>query len=102
MLRESLELAGGVKYLVSQAAANPGPYMALIGKIIPQQIDATIRRELPQMTREDLLELLESMRTAAELKHHRAQPPALAPERPLYPDQPGYAPKVIEHEKKSE
>ena len=73
MLRESLELAGGVKYLVSQAHANPGPYLALVGKIIPQQIDATIRRELPQMTREDLLELLESMRTAAELRAPKAK-----------------------------
>ena len=47
---------------------NPVAFMALVGKIIPQQIDATIRRELPQMTREDLLELLESMRSAAELR----------------------------------
>ena len=86
MLRESLELAGGVRYLVAQSRANPGPYMALIGKIIPQQIDATIRRELPQMTREDLLELLESMRTAAELRapkakviEHQAEAPSVEP-----------------------
>jgi hypothetical protein len=58
MLRASLDGAGGIKYLIQQAKDNPGPYMALIGKIIPQQIDATIRRELPEMTREQLLELL--------------------------------------------
>ena len=35
--------------------------MALIGKIIPQQIDATIRRELPEMTREELFALLDHL-----------------------------------------
>ncbi|MBV8800990.1 MAG: hypothetical protein JO208_14435 [Alphaproteobacteria bacterium] len=29
-----------------------------MGKIIPAQIDATIRRELPEMTRDELLMLL--------------------------------------------
>jgi hypothetical protein len=38
---------------------NPTAFMTLVGKIIPQQIDATIRRELPEMTREQLLALLE-------------------------------------------
>src|SRR5258708_4754079 len=65
MIRESLDKAGGVAYLVKQATLNPASYMSLVGKIIPQQIDATIRRELPEMTREDLLSLLEQMRAAS-------------------------------------
>jgi hypothetical protein len=39
--------------------------MTLVAKIVPAQIDATIRRELPEMTREELLVLLESMRVAS-------------------------------------
>jgi hypothetical protein len=65
MIRESLDKAGGVAYLVKQATLNPASYMSLVGKIIPQQIDATIRREVAEMTREDLLTLLENMRTAS-------------------------------------
>ena len=44
MIRESLNQAGGVAYLVKQATLNPASYLALVGKIIPQQINATIRR----------------------------------------------------------
>jgi hypothetical protein len=64
MIRESLDRAGGVAYLVKQATLNPASYLALVSKIIPQQINATIRRELPEMSREDLLMMLEDMRVA--------------------------------------
>jgi hypothetical protein len=77
MLRASLDGAGGVKYLIQQARDNPGPYMALIGKIIPQQIDATIRRELPEMTREQLLELLQAMPRVID--HEASKEPQLLP-----------------------
>ena len=76
MLRASLDKAGGVAYLVRQAEANPSAYMALIGKIIPQQIDATIRRELPEMTRDELLALLDSTDRA----RHALPPRLLAPD----------------------
>jgi hypothetical protein len=66
MLRASLDKVGGVAYLVRQAEANPASYMALIGKIVPAQVEATIRRELPEMTRDELLVLLNSTRAAAE------------------------------------
>jgi hypothetical protein len=86
MLRESLEGVGGVRYLMAQAEKNPASYMALIGKIVPQQIDATIRRELPEMTRAELLELLNS----ADRARH-ALPQRLAPAEKQ--------PVTIEHEK---
>ncbi len=76
MLRASLDKAGGVSYLVKQSKLNPAAYMSLIGRIIPQQIDATIRRELPEMTRDQLLALLDSARVingkAKELSAHVA------------------------------
>lgn len=41
---QAAELAGGkaglVGYLRAQAAANPGPFMALLGKVLPTQIAA--------------------------------------------------------------
>jgi hypothetical protein len=42
MIKQSLELAGGVDYLVRQAEANPGPYMQLVGKVIPKEVNANI------------------------------------------------------------
>lgn len=62
MIRASLDEAGGVAYLLRQAEANPASYMALVAKIIPQQIDATIRRELTEMTDAELFTMLESVR----------------------------------------
>lgn len=39
---EAAEKAGGkggmVAYLTAQASANPGPFMALLGKVLPTQI----------------------------------------------------------------
>lgn len=64
MILGALSAGGGQHWLEQQMGKNPVAFMGLVGKIIPQQIDATIRRELPEMTREDLLALLESMRAA--------------------------------------
>lgn len=38
MIRAALDDAGGRNYLQMQALENPGPFMALIGKIIPQEV----------------------------------------------------------------
>jgi len=38
MIREALDKAGGVEYLARQAEENPGPFMALVGKILPTKI----------------------------------------------------------------
>ena len=42
----SFEKVGGEEYLVEQALQNPTAYMALIGKIIPKDINASIDGEL--------------------------------------------------------
>jgi hypothetical protein len=65
MIHVALDKAGGVKYLVAQAEKNPAAFLTLVGKIIPAQIDATIKRELPEMSRDELLALLLSARDAA-------------------------------------
>lgn len=43
---QAAEEAGGneglVGYLKSQAAANPGPFMALLGKVLPTQLEGNL------------------------------------------------------------
>ena len=42
MILASLDKAGGEAYLVEQARANPSAYLALLGKLIPKDITATV------------------------------------------------------------
>lgn len=42
IMREAFEQAGGVEYLVQQSKAEPVAFMALVGKIIPQEIKGDI------------------------------------------------------------
>lgn len=66
MIATALQKAGGVSYLVKQATQNPAAFMTLVGRIVPAQVEATIKRELPEMSRDELLILLNSTRAAAE------------------------------------
>ena len=38
MILASLDNVGGIAYLSAQAKAQPGPYMALIGKVLPMSV----------------------------------------------------------------
>lgn len=38
MITQALDKAGGVDYLVEQARENPGPFLALVGKVLPLQV----------------------------------------------------------------
>ena len=38
MIAQALDEAGGVQYLVSVAHSHPGPFLALIGKVMPVQV----------------------------------------------------------------
>ena len=50
ILHEAFEEAGGVAYLVKQAHEQPRAFMALLGKLIPQEIRAEIEgSDLPQV-----------------------------------------------------
>ena len=72
MIRAALDKAGGIAYLVKQAELNPTAFMSLLGKMIPTQIDAPIKRE---MNRDELLALLAETRAASA----RAAAPKLLP-----------------------
>ena len=38
MILLALERAGGVEYLAAKAESHPGPFMALLGKVMPMQV----------------------------------------------------------------
>ena len=38
MVLRALDEAGGVEYLTQQARDNPGPFLTLLGKILPLQV----------------------------------------------------------------
>ncbi len=38
MILAALSGAGGIEYLKRQAEANPGPFMTLVGKVLPLQV----------------------------------------------------------------
>jgi hypothetical protein len=69
MIRAALDKVGGVSYLVKQAESNPTAFLTLVGKIIPAQIDATVRRELPEMSRDELLTLLQASKPEEKVIH---------------------------------
>ena len=41
MILHALEKTGGVDYLVQQSKDNPGPFLALVGKVLPMQLETT-------------------------------------------------------------
>ncbi len=49
MVTEALEKAGGVDYLVKQAKETPGPFMALVGKLLPMQVSGDIVHHVARM-----------------------------------------------------
>lgn len=38
MILKALDGAGGVEYLQRQADENPGPFLTLVGKVLPMQV----------------------------------------------------------------
>ncbi len=53
MVRQALEKAGGVAYLTRQANDQPVAFMALISKLIPAEIKASLEAQLPQVVIRD-------------------------------------------------
>jgi hypothetical protein len=42
MILGALDQAGGQDYLARQAEENPGPFLALVGKCLPKDINANV------------------------------------------------------------
>jgi len=46
MILNALNKAGGEEYLLDQARNNPGPFMSLVGKILPKDINAKVEGQV--------------------------------------------------------
>ncbi len=46
MVLASLDRVGGIEYLVSQATENPSAYIGLISKLLPKDVEMTVRRSI--------------------------------------------------------
>lgn len=61
MILQALSESGGVEYLKLQAANNANAFMTLVGKVLPLQVNANVRRvDLTNYTDEELA-LLEQL-----------------------------------------
>ena len=49
MILQALDKAGGVDYLAKQAQANPGPFMTLVGKVLPLQVNQNSTHTFSQL-----------------------------------------------------
>lgn len=47
MILSALAGAGGVEYLKARAIDTPGPFLALVGKVLPLQVTGGDGKELP-------------------------------------------------------
>lgn len=50
MILSALSKAGGVAYLQQQAEKNPGPFLALVGKVLPMQVTGADNKDLIPQT----------------------------------------------------
>ena len=51
MILEALTAEGGVEYLRTQARENPAPFINLLGRIMPQQINAEVDQTITTIER---------------------------------------------------
>lgn len=46
MILAALDGVGGVDYLMRQAEENPGPFMTLVGKVLPLDVNANVAAQI--------------------------------------------------------
>lgn len=54
MIEQALQKVGGVDYLARQAKLNPTAFMSLVGKLLPLQVNQTVRYDLSDLSDEEL------------------------------------------------
>ena len=55
MVAKALDEAGGVAYLVQVAQSNPGPFLSLVGKVLPVQLQNADDQPFRTLTRIELV-----------------------------------------------
>lgn len=80
MTIKALIEAGGVDYLARQAVENPGPFLGLLGRVMPREVHTELTAEVRvrQEVRRDLVEklcVLISTGAAIPIEHETPPPP---------------------------
>jgi hypothetical protein len=70
MMLQALHCVGGVRYLAKQAVENPGPFLTLLGKVMPTQIASTDGSPIH-------LHLIAAQLVSAQLTEQMRQPPTI-------------------------
>lgn len=55
MILQALDGAGGIEYLKIQAFENPGPFMTLVGKVLPLQVSGDPANPVAVATRIEIV-----------------------------------------------
>jgi len=55
MILAALDEVGGHSYLVEQARANPAAFLTLVGKVLPMQVNTTIKRDIAELSYDELV-----------------------------------------------
>ena len=86
MILQALTMAGGAQYLLEQSAKNPTAFMALVGKVLPLQVNAVIKRDVSDMSEAELLAIIaaEEQRKLEEMRG----PPLVIEHEPVDDDGP--------------
>lgn len=81
MITEALDRAGGVAYLVRQAELNPAPFLALLGKLLPREMQHEISGELT-VRAEIRRELIDRLVVLIAQPSHQEAPQDTIPHQP--------------------
>lgn len=65
MVLGALDDAGGQEYLRRQANENPGPFLTLVGKVLPKEVSMDANVNLSNMTDEELDERIAALAAQA-------------------------------------
>jgi hypothetical protein len=73
MIFAALDEVGGHSYLVEQARANPVAFLSLVGKVLPMQVNTTVKRDIRELSKAELLAIIGSAgidgQTSGENEH---------------------------------
>ena len=61
MILAALDEVGGHSYLVEQARANPAAFLTLVGKVLRTQVNTTVKRDIRELSRAELLAIISSV-----------------------------------------
>jgi hypothetical protein len=62
----ALSDVGGQDYLAKQALKNPSAFMTLVGKILPLQVNASIKRDIRELSDSELVSIASGERAVGE------------------------------------